>query len=84
MVDLNAGIRAYERGFYMRNDYHNGINFAYLLNVLSAESAKRADSPNSPEEAVALRADAIACFVYAADIRQEVLQICERVIAEKS
>lgn len=30
---LNDAIRAYERGFYLRNDHYNGINFAYLLNV---------------------------------------------------
>ena len=30
---LDIAIRAYERGFYLRNDYYDGINFAYLLNV---------------------------------------------------
>ena len=29
-------MRAYERGFYLRNDYYNGINYAYLLNERAA------------------------------------------------
>ena len=30
--DLDQAIRGYERGFYLRNDYYNGINYAFLLN----------------------------------------------------
>ena len=29
---LDQAIRGYERGFYLRNDYYNGINYAFLLN----------------------------------------------------
>src|SRR4030095_9790527 len=32
-VALDKAIRSYERGFYLRNDYYNGINFAFLLNI---------------------------------------------------
>jgi hypothetical protein len=29
---LDGSIRGYERGFYLRQDYYNGINLAFLLN----------------------------------------------------
>ena len=80
MTHLETAIRAYERGFYLRNDYYNGINFAYLQNVRAVESAKRADAAASPDEALSLRADAVACYVDAAATRREVLQICEGVL----
>jgi hypothetical protein len=60
---LDEAVRGYERGFYLRNDYYNGINFAYLLNVRAAKRAKRAE--------------AIADFVQAERVRREVLDICE-------
>src|ERR1700676_2194740 len=40
---LDEAIRSYKRGFSLRNDYYNGINFAFLLNIrahLSAGNAK--------------------------------------------
>jgi tetratricopeptide (TPR) repeat protein len=64
---LDQAIRAYSRGFYLRNDYYNGINFAFLLNVRAANAA-------SKEEA-------IADFVQAKRIREEVLKICEPLLA---
>jgi tetratricopeptide (TPR) repeat protein len=65
--NLDDAVRAYERGFYLRNDYYNGINFAYLLNVRSAASA-------DPGEA-------IADFVQARRVRKEVLSICQHWLA---
>jgi hypothetical protein len=59
---LNEAVTAYERGFYLRNDYYNGINYAFLLNLRSSVSSTRAD--------------AIADFVYAERVRREVLPIC--------
>ncbi len=38
---LDTAITAYQRGFYIRNDYYNGINFAFLLNVRAAASMWR-------------------------------------------
>jgi hypothetical protein len=29
---------AYARGYFIKNDHYNGINFAFLLNVRAAES----------------------------------------------
>lgn len=60
---LDEAIRAYERGFFIRNDYYNGINYAFLLNVRAAESSDPAE--------------AIADFVEARRVRKEVLSICE-------
>jgi len=31
--DLEEAVRAYARGYYIRNDYNNGINYAFMLNV---------------------------------------------------
>ncbi len=62
-VALDKAIRSYERGFYLRNDYYNGINFAFLLNVRAAH--------------VADRAEAIADFVQARRVREEVVAICD-------
>lgn len=61
---LDEAIRAYERGFYIRNDHYNGINYAFLLNI-------RANQAND-------KAEAIADFVEARRIRKEVLLICEQ------
>ncbi|HEY0047936.1 MAG TPA: TRAFs-binding domain-containing protein [Pyrinomonadaceae bacterium] len=60
---LDQAVRAYERGFHLRNDYYNGINFAYLLNERAANAQEKAE--------------AIADFVQARRIRREVLSICE-------
>jgi hypothetical protein len=60
---LDDAVRAYERAFYLRNDYYNGINFAFLLNIRAANAVDPAD--------------AIADFVQARRVRREVLTICE-------
>lgn len=62
--DLDEAVRAYERGFHLRNDYYNGINFAFLLNVRAVETTDPAE--------------AIADFVQARRVRQEVLSICKK------
>jgi tetratricopeptide repeat protein len=59
---LDEAVRAYERGFYLRNDHYNGINYAYLLN-------ERAAHPTGFTEAV-------ADFVQARRVRKEVISIC--------
>jgi len=65
---LDEAIRALERGFYLRNDYYNGINLAFLLNL----RASRASDP----------AEAITDFTLARRVRQEVLTICEKWLAD--
>ena len=61
---LDQAIRGYERGFYLRNDYYNGINYAYLLNERAAHAADLAE--------------AVADFVQARRVRQEVMSICNQ------
>jgi hypothetical protein len=63
---LDESIRAYERGFFLRNDYYNGINFAFMLNVRAAT----ADDAS----------EAIADFVQARRVRREVREICEALL----
>jgi tetratricopeptide (TPR) repeat protein len=64
-ASLDAAINAYERGFYLKQDYYNGINLAFLLNVRA--SVQQAD-----------RAEALADFVIARRVRREVIRYCER------
>jgi hypothetical protein len=65
---LDEAVRGYERGFYLRNDYYNGINLAFLFNIRAANAASRAG--------------AIADFVQAERIRREVVEICESEIKD--
>jgi hypothetical protein len=67
---LDEAVRGYERGFYLRNDYYNGINLAYLLNIRAANAASRAE--------------AITDFVQAERVRREVLAICEGLKEDKN
>lgn len=75
---LDEAVRGYERGFYLRNDYYNGINLAFLLNVRSASNAKRPAVSVPPDslQAEPGQAEAIADFVQARRIRREVIAIC--------
>jgi len=61
---LDESVRAYERGFYLRNDYYNGINYAYLLNERAAHPVGFAE--------------AVADFVQARRVRKEVVSICKQ------
>ncbi|HVF42163.1 MAG TPA: TRAFs-binding domain-containing protein [Pyrinomonadaceae bacterium] len=65
---LDEAVRGYGRGFYLRNDYYNGINLAFMLNVRAAN----ADS----------RAEAVADFVQAGRVRREVVEICESALKD--
>ena len=75
-VALNKAVRSYARGFYLRNDYYNGINFAFLLNVRSAYSGDPANNSAGTAD-IESRAASIADFVEAARLRQEVLKLCD-------
>ena len=67
---LDTAIASYERGFYLRQDHYNGINFALLLNVRSKLHLKAGDRP-----------EAVADFVLARRVRREVLRLCEGALA---
>ena len=69
LAHLDEAVRAYERGFYLRNDYYNGINFAYILNVRAANAKSRAE--------------AVADFVQAQRVRREVLDICRDILEKE-
>jgi hypothetical protein len=69
---LQAAIWFYARGYYLRNDWYNAINFAYLLNV-------RADSALDTTDG-----ERIADLVWANRIRSEVIELCARDLAEIS
>jgi len=66
---LDEAISAYERGFYLKQDYYNGINVAYLLNERAAL-----------EEQTKMRAEAIADFIQAQRIRREVMKYCKNLL----
>ena len=66
---LQKAIRFYERGFYVKQDYYNGINVAYLYNVAAKANP-------DPKEAEAQK-------YLAAKIRQEVITICENIMQDK-
>jgi hypothetical protein len=64
---LTAAISAHQRGFYLKNDYYNGINFAFLLDCRAAELGGE---------------DAVADRVQARHIRERVVGICRQILAE--
>jgi tetratricopeptide (TPR) repeat protein len=66
---LDTAIAAYERGFYLKQDFYNGINLAFLFNVRAAE-----------HRAAGATAEAIADFVLARRIRREVSRYCEQAL----
>ena len=64
-ADLDSAIAAYERGFYLRRDTFNGINYAFLLDVRASLSAG--------DEGIADRVLAKRC-------RRTVLDICDALL----
>ena len=63
---LDDAVRAYEKGFYLKDDYYNGINYAFLLNTRAVE--------NTGDEA-------IADCVLARRVRTRVLAISQDLLA---
>jgi hypothetical protein len=66
--DLDEAIASFERGFVLENDYSNGINYAFMLDVRATHSAGQ---------------EAIADRVFAKRVRYKVLDICESIISGK-
>jgi tetratricopeptide (TPR) repeat protein len=64
---LDAAVFAYEKGFYLKSDYYNGINLAFLLSVRSGLGAP---------------AEAIADFVGARRVRARVAEVCLALLKE--
>jgi hypothetical protein len=65
--DLEESIRSYGKGFTLKDDYYNGINYAFVLNVRASVS------PN--------KSDAIADFVWAERVRFRVIELSEQRLA---
>ena len=70
---LAASINAYSRGFYLKQDYYNGINFAVLLELRALLSARAGE-----------RDEAITDKVLARRVREEVLGYMAPKLAEKA
>lgn len=68
--DLNESIVAYERGFHVKQDYYNGINLAFLLDLRGLR-ALRAGQRN----------EGIADTVQAGRIRRDVIRYTEPVLS---
>ena len=64
---LTAAIWAHQKGFYLKNDYYNGINFAFLLDCRATELVGE---------------DAIADRVQARRVRERVVGICTHLLEE--
>ena len=64
-TDLTQAIRAAERGFIIKQDYYNGTNLAYLLNMRASLSSGN---------------DRIADNVLASRVRAEVVDITNRTL----
>lgn len=64
--DLEESIRSYGKGFYLKDDYYNGINYAFMLNARASVTA-------GP--------DAIADSVWAVRVRRRVIELAEARLA---
>lgn len=66
---LDRAISFYERGFYVKQDYYNGINVAYMY----TQRANLLDD----------RFEAIVSYGHANMIRRKVIEICEEILADE-
>lgn len=70
LAHLERAIRFYERGFYVKQDYYNGINVAYMY----TQRANLLDD----------RFEAIVSFGHANMIRRHVVEICQELIEDEA
>jgi len=63
--DLNVSVKAYGRGYYIKNDYYNGINYAFMLDLRASQSTGN---------------DALVDHGLAKQIRNDVLLICDQLL----
>jgi hypothetical protein len=66
--DLEESIRSYGKGFNLKDDHYNGINYAYMLNVRASVTGAGPD--------------AIADFVWAGRVRRRVIELVEKRLKE--
>jgi hypothetical protein len=53
--DLNAAVDGYERGFSLRRDWYNGINYAFLLDLRAVEWLKSGKKDDATADSVLAR-----------------------------
>lgn len=70
-ADLDESIATYERGFYVKQDYYNGINLAYLLDLRALNALKAGQ-----------RDEGVADAVQARRIRRDVIRYAEQALAK--
>lgn len=70
--DLNESIAAYERGFSLKQDYYNGINLAFLLDLRGLRALK-----------VGQRDEGVADTVLARRIRRDVIRYAEQALGDE-
>jgi len=66
-ASLDNAIWAHEKGFHIKNDYYNGINYALLLDVRAADETGN---------------EATADRVQAERVRRRVIKICEDLVSQ--
>lgn len=64
--DLERSIYYYEKGFYIKDDYYNGINLAYLLTVRANISSRN---------------EAITDYITAQRVRKKVIHNCKQLLS---
>lgn len=67
---LENSIKFYERGFYIQQDYYNGINFAYVLSIRASIEKKKYE--------------AISLYLQANRVRKQVIAICQSHLQNKN
>lgn len=70
MIYLEKSIRFYSKGFYIAQDYYNGINYSFLLTLKST--------------IVQNKYEAIAYFIQSQEIREQIVSICLGLINQKT
>ncbi len=68
--NIEKSLNFYEKGFYLKQDYYNGLNVAYLYDQL-ASLARRKEK-------------AMYCALHANTVRDKVIKICEALISKKN
>ncbi len=67
--DLDESIRSYGKGFYLKDDYYNGINYAFMLTVRSGQQSD--DDERTADRVIANR------------VRREVLHLIDKAQASQ-
>ena len=71
--DLAEAIGGYERGFYLKQDWYNGINLAFLLDLRALESLKAGNKD-----------EAVADAVQAKRVRRDVIRYATPMLGQES